>query len=99
MREMPVRFCPEDLDAGAAHGDHRAEPGHDHRDEQRHRAVACRRFEHWREHRELGQEARQRRRSDEHTSELQSLMRISYAVFCLKKKKTEHENDIYVMTE
>src|SRR3546814_10607747 len=29
------------------------------------------------------------RRSEEHTSELQSLMRISYAVFCLKKKKTE----------
>src|SRR3546814_8879173 len=29
---------------------------------------------------------RQRIRSDEHTSELQSLMRISYAVFCLKKK-------------
>src|SRR3546814_4256265 len=30
-------------------------------------------------------------RSEEHTSELQSLMRISYAVFCLKKKKhTEH---------
>src|SRR3546814_8061558 len=28
-------------------------------------------------------------RSEEHTSELQSLMRISYAVFCLKKKKTE----------
>src|SRR3546814_6812277 len=28
-------------------------------------------------------------RSDEHTSELQSLMRISYAVFCLKNKKTE----------
>src|SRR3546814_5663343 len=28
-------------------------------------------------------------RSDEHTSELQSLMRISYAVFCLKKKKTK----------
>src|SRR3546814_6874499 len=30
---------------------------------------------------------RSRRRSEEHTSELQSLMRISYAVFCLKKKK------------
>src|SRR3546814_10485037 len=30
---------------------------------------------------------RQRPRSEEHTSELQSLMRISYAVFCLKKKK------------
>src|SRR3546814_5043547 len=33
-------------------------------------------------HRAFGQ------RSEEHTSELQSLMRISYAVFCLKKKKT-----------
>src|SRR3546814_4790880 len=30
-------------------------------------------------------------RSEEHTSELQSLMRISYAVFCLKKKKTLNE--------
>src|SRR3546814_16561684 len=30
---------------------------------------------------------RRRTRSEEHTSELQSLMRISYAVFCLKKKK------------
>src|SRR3546814_1910121 len=34
------------------------------------------------------------RRSEEHTSELQSLMRISYAVFCLKKKKT-NKNDPY----
>src|SRR3546814_2286114 len=32
------------------------------------------------------------RRSEEHTSELQSLMRISYAVFCLKKKNTTHKN-------
>src|SRR3546814_1674251 len=34
------------------------------------------------------------RRSEEHTSELQSLMRISYAVFCLKKKKehTQQQN-------
>src|SRR3546814_7905803 len=31
-------------------------------------------------------------RSEEHTSELQSLMRISYAVFCLKKKKTNLTN-------
>src|SRR3546814_9244072 len=30
-------------------------------------------------------------RSEEHTSELQSLMRISYAVFCLKKKKTQSQ--------
>src|SRR3546814_1456405 len=32
------------------------------------------------------------RRSEEHTSELQSLMRISYAVFCLKKKKIHTKN-------
>src|SRR3546814_2781491 len=31
---------------------------------------------------------RRSQRSEEHTSELQSLMRLSYAVFCLKKKKT-----------
>src|SRR3546814_2106201 len=30
-------------------------------------------------------------RSEEHTSELQSLMRISYAVFCLKKKTKQHQ--------
>src|SRR3546814_3340135 len=33
-----------------------------------------------------------RKRSEEHTSELQSLMRISYAVFCLKKKNTKQIN-------
>src|SRR3546814_4469667 len=32
------------------------------------------------------------RRSEEHTSELQSLMRISYAVFCLKKKKKKYSH-------
>src|SRR3546814_1851607 len=40
-------------------------------------------------------------RSEEHTSELQSLMRISYAVFCLKKKKKQIHNDkqkTYVLT-
>src|SRR3546814_9263344 len=41
-------------------------------------------------------------RSEEHTSELQSLMRISYAVFCLKKKtnntKTSHNSYTSVMT-
>src|SRR3546814_5277990 len=35
-------------------------------------------------------------RSEEHTSELQSLMRISYAVFCLKKKKTTTTQNIYI---
>src|SRR3546814_3391099 len=41
--------------------------------------------------RELGRRA-DANRSEEHTSELQSLMRISYAVFCLKKK-----NDLYTL--
>src|SRR3546814_5176327 len=37
---------------------------------------------------DVGVDVGVRVRSEEHTSELQSLMRISYAVFCLKKKKT-----------
>src|SRR3546814_1255886 len=45
-----------------------------------------------RDHAEMLHEVTGRRlmRSEEHTSELQSLMRISYAVFCLKKKKQLH---------
>src|SRR3546814_8765641 len=42
----------------------------------------------------IGEDVEQREgqhRSEEHTSELQSLMRISYAVFCLKKKKKQHK--------
>src|SRR3546814_4613800 len=39
------------------------------------------------QHAATGQIAERERRSEEHTSELQSLMRISYAVFCLQKKK------------
>src|SRR3546814_7812300 len=42
-------------------------------------------IDHWMNSREVI-ERRRRGRSEEHTSELQSLMRISYAVFCLKKK-------------
>src|SRR3546814_9766505 len=43
----------------------------------------------------------QRDRSEEHTSELQSLMRISYAVFCLKKKKNinRKSNKLYKHNE
>src|SRR3546814_10077976 len=37
-------------------------------------------------------------RSEEHTSELQSLMRISYAVFCLKKKKVQQTLTLYPPT-
>src|SRR3546814_6210927 len=40
-------------------------------------------------HQRLHRQRRHRHRSEEHTSELQSLMRISYAVFCLKKT-TQH---------
>src|SRR3546814_19092184 len=41
-------------------------------------------------HFEFGLDLRPINRSEEHTSELQSLMRNSYAVFCLKKKKTSN---------
>src|SRR3546814_8036780 len=40
------------------------------------------------------EERRRSQRSEEHTSELQSLMRISYAVFCLKKKHTRQTQQI-----
>src|SRR3546814_7397887 len=42
---------------------------------------------------EIARKAAAKRRSEEHTSELQSLMRISYAVFCLKKKRTASIKD------
>src|SRR3546814_8162481 len=42
----------------------------------------------------MGLEEKPEDRSEEHTSELQSLMRISYAVFCLKKKKTQSRKKI-----
>src|SRR3546814_10395658 len=48
--------------------------------------VQCRQQDH-------GQWLQSACRSEEHTSELQSLMRISYAVFCLKKKKNTYEQD------
>src|SRR3546814_9006111 len=40
-----------------------------------------------------GFQTSEQRRSEEHTSELQSLMRISYAVFCLKKKKQKNNKN------
>src|SRR3546814_2126763 len=55
-----------------------------------------------REHKEIYRiidEAEFDDRSEEHTSELQSLMRISYAVFCLKKKNTiQKHNSIHTTT-
>src|SRR3546814_6790361 len=73
------------------------------------RHAARRRHEEFPHHRVVGprdipfvQRIAQRRavRSEEHTSELQSLMRISYAVFCLKKKtiKKDEYNRIQIQT-
>src|SRR3546814_1799451 len=46
---------------------------------------------------ELRSTAGDGRRSEEHTSELQSLMRISYAVFCLKTKNKEHNTKTNIL--
>src|SRR3546814_8331299 len=54
---------------------------------QRQRLPTGEMFKHKNSFRSLSVSARQVGRSEEHTSELQSLMRISYAVFCLKNKK------------
>src|SRR3546814_8462033 len=44
-----------------------------------------------------GEQADRKGRSEEHTSELQSLMRISYAVFCLKKKNNHPHSFVFVI--
>src|SRR3546814_2986479 len=49
-----------------------------------------------RHRRGLVEDARKQRRSEEHTSELQSLMRNSYAVFSLKNKKYSHKNNTLI---
>src|SRR3546814_7978083 len=69
-----------DGDRRQGHGQPETEPVPQQRREPAEEAVAA-----------IGAEHVERtvRRSEEHTSELQSLMRISYAVFCLNKKKTE----------
>src|SRR3546814_3401009 len=51
------------------------------------------------EERHEGEKERPVTRSEEHTSELQSLMRISYAVFCLKKKKIPKKNRNNIKTQ
>src|SRR3546814_1029400 len=63
-------------------GERQDDAEHELRRRQRDQAARC--AEH--AERRRGEEV-ERERSEEHTSELQSLMRISYAVFCLKKKK------------
>src|SRR3546814_2551448 len=75
--------------AGAQEAQHPKRPGDlPHRGRQAAQGHArC----HRRRHCQRGRPAPQRLRSEEHTSELQSLMRISYAVFCLKKKKQNNK--------
>src|SRR3546814_1248289 len=65
-----------------------------HEDLSRLARLSRRRFPDHRRPAETG-EASDHRRSEEHTSELQSLMRISYAVFCLTNKNKPKQNNIY----
>src|SRR3546814_4557321 len=78
---LPRAFGPrnDDIKSGLADRDVAGRFGLRGLDLLREQAVKIDRFE-------------QQRRSEEHTSELQSLMRISYAVFCLKKKHTNIYN-------
>src|SRR3546814_9600057 len=63
----------------------RSRPGHGRRRERRLALLVGHQFQ--RHQQATAAHVADDRRSEEHTSELQSLMRISYAVFCLKKKK------------
>src|SRR3546814_7049562 len=63
----------------------------DRRDERDHRPGGAVRNEQRKEMQLVAPETDDQNRSEEHTSELQSLMRISYAVFCLKKKKKPNQ--------
>src|SRR3546814_6846817 len=75
LAELPLRHRHRDDDR-----DHEGDRALDRRGRRGERAFTARREF-------VGEEEDEQRRSEEHTSELQSLMRISYAVFCLKKKK------------
>src|SRR3546814_7557395 len=68
--------------------------GHPHEDRGHRQAESDRRQDDVRQGVAESVEAAVQQRSEEHTSELQSLMRISYAVFCLKKKKNTPTNKI-----
>src|SRR3546814_1785534 len=80
-QDLPGRQCPARREAARA-----GRPGGD---VERHKTGAARSTSggHRLRDRTACQKERLFGRSEEHTSELQSLMRISYAVFCLKKKK------------
>src|SRR3546814_4905286 len=77
-----------DGEEGAVHGRELGESGEGGRVRHRHIHPRCQFGERRRAHGGLHMQ-----RSEEHTSELQSLMRISYAVFCLKKKKQKNQHN------
>src|SRR3546814_17819825 len=72
---LPWRSAHERREEAGRRGRHQVGTGRHHPDRGDHPGARLR-------------DAQRRLRSEEHTSELQSLMRISYAVFCLKNKKT-----------
>src|SRR3546814_5530750 len=76
---------PEDVDIPHAPQQQRQQHRRRHQREQPGRRIQCAAI--YRSRLMLVLHERSLNRSEEHTSELQSLMRISYAVFCLKKKK------------
>src|SRR3546814_4452705 len=83
--EYPLLLFRRNADTAVGHGDSNplaASFGEHHHPAARRREVDAVR-------QQVMKAGAQPSRSEEHTSELQSLMRISYAVFCLKKKKTK----------
>src|SRR3546814_4866232 len=91
VSEVTPAHVQEVLDEFGAHpgchpGDFIADVAHDRHDQHALKNDAA---NHHRN--QQGQRRRQVERSEEHTSELQSLMRISYAVFCLKQKKNNRK--------
>src|SRR3546814_5470912 len=88
VRPAAAQLRPRDV-AAAGQRDAAAAAGHRQRGRPRHRACG----------RTAGPARRDlQQRSEEHTSELQSLMRISYAVFCLKKKKKKKIKKKHALT-
>src|SRR3546814_9476097 len=93
--------CIDSLDHGTNndHRDHRSYAARCGNKASEHDRIAHQPLQHRRKKRQhrknqyakkKSQQGSKKERSEEHTSELQSLMRISYAVFCLKKKKNNN---------
>src|SRR3546814_4500729 len=113
--EMRISDWSSDVCSSDLHGEQRPChwcPGHHRRDHRHRRSCPRRALHQWRARRLAGccpfpadggrppgNDRFGDHRSEEHTSELQSLMRISYAVFCLKKKKTSNNRCYMIITK